>query len=117
MNMEEELFFCDYFIVGIFFYFDVGLKEMVLDVKVYIFVRYYLKSDQQIVSGLISFMEKNGSRRFVDCYKEVIEGLVIEEGIDVGMGVYMYVIVVYKKGGLVVISYFNLQMYYRVRWV
>ncbi|CAP61864.1 uncharacterized protein PODANS_5_2350 [Podospora anserina S mat+] len=116
MNTEEELPFRDHPTAGTLFYFDVGPKETVPDVKVYIPVRHYSKSDQQIVSGLTSFMEKNGSRRFVDCYKEAIEGLATEEGIDVGTGVHTYVTAAYKKGGLAVTSYFNPQMYHRARW-
>ncbi|PPR03702.1 hypothetical protein CVT24_007424 [Panaeolus cyanescens] len=114
--VHQELPQLDHITAGILFYFDVGPSAPIPDVKVYIPVRHYAKSDAQITRDLIEFQQRNGRGKFADGYKRVIEQLSTNCDMESGTGVHTYVTAAYTGDTLTVTSYLNPQIYHLERW-
>ncbi|KUI71475.1 4-O-dimethylallyl-L-tyrosine synthase [Cytospora mali] len=101
---------------GTCFYFDVAPHSSVPDVKAYIPVRHYAKSDRQVGQGLIKFLEKHGRADYAQKYMHAVESLATTDGIDASTGIQTYVSCAYQKNQVSMTSYLSPQMYHPARW-
>ncbi|KAF6834478.1 dimethylallyl tryptophan synthase [Colletotrichum plurivorum] len=101
---------------GVLFYFDVAAKAALPDVKVYIPVRHYAKSDGAAAEGLVAYLEGQGRGGYARQYLEMIEMLATKEGAGGASGVQTYISCAYKKGKLVITSYLTPQCYHPSRF-
>ncbi|PQE07994.1 dimethylallyl tryptophan synthase protein [Rutstroemia sp. NJR-2017a BVV2] len=101
---------------GTCFYFDVAPKSSVPDVKAYIPVRHYARSDRQVGKGLTRFLEKHGRAHFAQGYSNVVESLATTAGTDATTGVQTYISCAYQQGQISMTSYLSPQIYHPARW-
>ncbi|KAK3988779.1 tryptophan dimethylallyltransferase-domain-containing protein [Cladorrhinum sp. PSN332] len=114
--IAEELLTCNNATAGALSYFDVSPKSAVPDVKVYIPVRHYAKSERQIAEGLTGFMTDRARGRWTEAYIDAVERLGAETGgIDNTLWVYTYVTAAYQGRELAVTSYLNPRAYHHAR--
>lgn len=101
---------------GVLFYFDVAAKAALSDVKVYIPVRHYARSDRAAAEGLVAYLESQGRAGYGRQYLEMIEMLATRNGASGSAGVQTYISCAHKKGKLVVTSYLTPQCYHPSRF-
>ncbi|KAL0936942.1 dimethylallyl tryptophan synthase [Colletotrichum truncatum] len=97
---------------GVLFYFDVGFKATLPDVKVYIPVRHYAPTDEVAANGLAQYLESQGRGAYVQQYLEILDTIATKDGTSNSSGVQTYISCAYKKGKLVITSYLSPQCYH-----
>ncbi|POS75482.1 hypothetical protein DHEL01_v206124 [Diaporthe helianthi] len=98
---------------GTCFYFDVAPNSSVPDVKAYIPVRHYAKSDRQVMDGLVEFLSKHGRAEYAQGYIHAVEALDTANGADTCTGIQTYISCAYQNDEVSMTSYLSPQLYQR----
>ncbi len=92
----------------VFLYFDIKPGSKVPDVKGYIPVRHYAKTDSVVADGLCDFLKKRGRGRYAEAYQSMLRGRASDGKINTRPGVQTFISFSFpKKGGLSLSSYMN----------
>ncbi|KAF5642997.1 hypothetical protein F25303_6369 [Fusarium sp. NRRL 25303] len=112
---DDDLPRVDHETSGMLFYFDIKPSAYLPEVKGYIPVRHYGRSDLAIAHGLIGFLEKRDRAKYKDRYLEMLKGLAKEVEMPSSRGLHTYVSFgIGKDGHLQLTSYFSPQVYHRL---
>jgi DMATS type aromatic prenyltransferase len=112
---EEDLPSLNHETSGMLFYFDIKPSSKLPDVKGYIPVRHYGKTDLSIADGLIGFLERHNRAKYKDRYMQMLEGISHQGDIVSSRGIHTYISFgIGKDSHLQLTSYFSPQIYRRI---
>ncbi|KAH7183657.1 tryptophan dimethylallyltransferase-domain-containing protein [Fusarium flagelliforme] len=115
MSDDEDLPSLNHETSGMLFYFDIKPSSKLPDVKGYIPVRHYGKTDLSIANGLIGFLERHNRAKYKDRYIQMLEGISQQADILSSRGIHTYISFgIGKDGHLQLTSYFSPQIYRRI---
>jgi DMATS type aromatic prenyltransferase len=108
---DFELQSIEHLTSGILFYLDVGPRSPVPEVKTYIPVRHYAKSDLRAALGLLSFLSDHGYGYYAESYLQALKALTPSDRLELATGTQTYFSVACQGSELSLTSYFNPQLY------
>ena len=115
MSDEQDLPSLNHETSGMLFYFDIKPSSKLPDVKGYIPVRHYGKTDLSITDGLIGLLERHNRAKYKDRYMEMLEGISHQPDIDSSRGLHAYISFgIGNDCHLQLTSYFSPQVYRRM---
>ncbi|KAH8890664.1 aromatic prenyltransferase [Thozetella sp. PMI_491] len=111
-SAADELPFNGHYTAGVPFYFDIKPGSMTPEIKGYIPVRHYAKSDAIAADGLCDFLESRGRGEYTSAYQAMLRGFASDEILATRAGVQTFISFSFKRGdGLALSSYLSPQVY------
>jgi len=114
---SEELPLREHATSGVCYYFDIQQATALPDIKMYIPVRHYGRSDMETARGLVEFLHLHGRERYSSGYLRALKELAPIDRLENSCGVQTYISCAFQKEGLSMTSYLSPNIYHGARKV
>ncbi|KHN94378.1 dimethylallyl tryptophan synthase GliD1 [Metarhizium album ARSEF 1941] len=84
---------------GMMYYFDIGARGTLPDVKLYLLVRNYGPGDNSLADGITAWMKQHGRGQYCEGYVSMVHELCEKKQLDGSRSIQTYISCMFKKDG------------------